>query len=167
MHVASCLCPKFVSVSPSQAPPVSSFPAFARQPGALCMQFTSIKETCLYVSNLKRTKEFYLDALGFELISYVKDRHIFFRVGPSILMCFLSRKTRKPEDTVPPHYGYGKLHLAFECLSEEYEAWKTKLENAELEIAGEQVREENGRRSFYFRDPDGHLLEVVEEGAWD
>lgn len=129
------------------------------------MQFSQIKETCLYVKNLRKTMQFYQDLLGFEMISYVKESHIFFRIGNSILLCFLAKKT-KIQTTPPAHFGYGSMHVAFEAQADEYEQLRKHIESLGIPILYDQIWE-RGHKSFYFNDPDGHLLEVVEPGLWD
>ena len=129
------------------------------------LQFTQIKETCIYVKNLRKTMQFYQDLLGFEMISYVKESHIFFKVGSSVLLCFLNKSTRFQENS-PRHHGFGNLHLAFEAPEFEYESLIQQVMDLDIEIKHNQVWD-NGKRSFYFNDPDGHLLEVTEFGLWD
>lgn len=129
------------------------------------MEFRAIKETCLYVQDLARTKEFYHQKLGLEVIGEVAGRHIFFRVGTSVLLCFISAAARQ-STILPPHFGQGHLHLAFEISPQDYP--NRKAEIAALGIAIEL--EYNWGRdffSFYFRDPDNHLLEVVMSGMWE
>jgi catechol 2,3-dioxygenase-like lactoylglutathione lyase family enzyme len=129
------------------------------------MTIRKIKETCLYVSDLKRTERFYHEQLGFPVISAVDNRHVFFRAGVSVLLCFNPEKT-KEDKHLPPHFGYGKLHLAFEVSPEEYSLWKQKILEQHIEILHEQ--EWKGElKSFYFHDPDGHVLEIVPEGIWE
>jgi catechol 2,3-dioxygenase-like lactoylglutathione lyase family enzyme len=129
------------------------------------MTIKKIKETCLYVSNLQKTAEFYGKRLGFPIISEVKDRHVFFRVGESVLLCFNAERTRV-DPSLPPHYGSGNLHLAFEVDWSEYLDWKKKVLENYIAIEHEQEWKDS-KRSFYFRDPDGHLLEIVPEGIWE
>lgn len=124
-----------------------------------------IKETCLYVSDLNRTREFYEGKLGLECFSLVPGRHIFFRAGESVLLCFNPEVT-KDDQKLPPHWGQGKLHLAFEVGKEEYGQWKEKVSAAGIEIVHEQPWGET-HLSFYFEDPDGHVLEIIMEGLWD
>ncbi|HXH19222.1 MAG TPA: VOC family protein [Chitinophagales bacterium] len=127
------------------------------------LSFIRIKETCLYVKDLNRTKQFYHGKLGLEVIGFVKDRHIFFRAGESVLLCFISDST-KTEDTLPSHHGSGNLHFAFETTKKQYEAWKAKIKSEGIEI--EQEAKWGELKSFYFRDPDGHLVEIAMEGIW-
>jgi catechol 2,3-dioxygenase-like lactoylglutathione lyase family enzyme len=49
------------------------------------MNILSIKETCIYVEDIDRTKGFYSGKLGLPLISLVKNRHVFFQAGNSVL----------------------------------------------------------------------------------
>ncbi|SIT92469.1 VOC family protein [Pontibacter indicus] len=129
------------------------------------MEIKKIKETCLYIADLERSRQFYNGKLGLPVIGEVKDRHIFFRAGESVLLCFLPEASRKG-GTLPPHFGSGQLHLAFEVSRDDYEGWKSKV--VEAGIAVEQEYDwGRGFLSFYFRDPDEHLLEVVMAGMWE
>lgn len=129
------------------------------------MEIKQVKETCIYVKDLKKTQKFYQEILGLPLIGSRSGRHVFFRAGTSVLLCFNPEETKK-EDILPPHFGYGPQHLAFEVAIEEYQPWKDKLTAAGVEIIHEQIW--RGKYfSFYFHDPDGHLVEIVQEGMWD
>ena len=128
------------------------------------MDFTQIKETCLYVADLDRTKTFYHGRLKMPLISHVVDRHVFFRTGTSVLLCFNAEAT-KQEEQLPPHYASGKQHIAFEVKLDQYGRMKQKVINSGIRITHEQDWP-GGFQSFYFEDPDGHVLEIVPEGMW-
>ena len=129
------------------------------------MGILRIKETCLYVSDLRRTIDFYSGKLGLENFSLVKGRHAFFRAGESVLLCFIPEVTRE-DQRLPPHFGHGKLHLAFEVPREEYSIWKSRIQDAGISIVHEETWP-TGLLSFYFEDPDGHVLEIIEEGLWN
>ncbi|MGB1241640.1 MAG: VOC family protein [Chitinophagales bacterium] len=129
------------------------------------LTISSIKETCLYVTDLERTKAFYHKKLGLPVIGFAEGRHVFFRAGTSVLLCFNPDDARQ-KTHLPPHYGSGNLHFAFEVSAEQYEAWKLKIEGLEIEIEQEVVwREEI--KSFYFRDPDNHAVEIAMPGIWE
>lgn len=128
------------------------------------MQFNQIKETCLYVQDLDRTEKFYSETLNLKVISRSEGRHVFFKAGTSVLLCFIAEATQL-EDNLPAHFGEGNMHIAFEVPKEKYENVKVELKSAGIEIEHEQEWSEE-YRSFYFRDPDGHSLEVVPEGMW-
>jgi len=129
------------------------------------MNVIKIKETCLYVKDLEASRAFYHNKLGFEVIGQVKDRHVFFRAGASVLLCFIAAAAKRGA-TLPPHYGAGQLHLAFEVAKEDYAGWKEKIISLDIPIE-QEYDWGRGYLSFYFRDPDEHLLEVVMEGMWE
>lgn len=129
------------------------------------MQILQIKENCLYVEDLGRTRAFYHELLKLPIISYAEDNHVFFRAGSSVLLCFLPEKS-KIQDEPPAHYAYGKQHIAFEVLKEEYEQTISWLREKKIALNYEHTWP-NGQKSMYFEDPDGHVLEIVPTGLWD
>lgn len=130
------------------------------------MKFLGIKETCLYVKDLEEAKEFYGDVLQLPLISYLPGKHIFFRAGQSVLLIF------NPDDsqnkTSPPaHYANGKQHFAFEVSQKDYLKAKEEIISKGIKITDE-VTWKSGKKSFYFNDPAGNVLEIVpDNGIWD
>lgn len=125
----------------------------------------AVKETSLYVKNLEVTHNFYHNILEFDIISKVSGRHIFFRAGRTVLLCFIAQTTKK-ESTLPKHFGSGQLHLAFEVPKEKYNESKSYLISKGIEIEHE-ADWGDGFFSCYFRDPDGHSLEIVPAGMWE
>lgn len=128
-------------------------------------EIIKIKETCLYLQDLEKAKSFYNGTLELAIIHYEPEKHIFFRAGSSVLLCF------NPEDSMlkkspPPHYGGGHQHFAFEVSTEKYTQVKQKIVDLGLKII-DQVIWKNGQESFYFNDPEGNVLEIVPEGIWD
>lgn len=128
------------------------------------MQFSHIKETCLYLHDLDAAEAFYHGKLGLPLIHRDEGRHIFFRAGASVLLCFIAESSGKKTE-LPAHFAEGNQHFAFACKAGDYEAWKTRIEAAGIPITHEQVWSK-GHRSFYFEDPESNVLEIVEPGMW-
>ena len=129
------------------------------------MKFKQIKETCLYFRDLEKAKHFYHELLDLPVISYSKDKHIFFRAGNSVLLCF-NPDDSKLKKSPPGHYGEGKYHFALEVTKEEYEVQKMEFQNKGLSII-DKVVWETGQESFYFEDPEGNVVEIIPEGIWD
>ena len=125
-----------------------------------------IKESCLYVADLDRTRSFYEGVLQLPVIVQVPGSHVFFRAGDSVLLCFLPESSANNTD-LPGHYGEGRLHLAFEVEEGEYELWKHELVRQGIAIEKVQSWKQGKKGSFYFRDPDGHLLEILQKGIWE
>jgi catechol 2,3-dioxygenase-like lactoylglutathione lyase family enzyme len=130
------------------------------------MEFQKIKETCLYVHDLERAKKFYHESLGLQVISHVAGKHLFLRVGESVLLLF-NPDDSKTKSSPPPHFGGGKQHFAFEMKGNAYESWKAEIAGKGIVIIDE-ITWPSGKKSFYFNDPEGNVLEILPEtGIWD
>jgi catechol 2,3-dioxygenase-like lactoylglutathione lyase family enzyme len=122
-----------------------------------------ILETALYVEDPQRSATFYQAVFGFEIIDS-GDRLSALGVGPGQVL-LLFKKGASADLPVGATDGEGQLHLAFAISAAELEAWEGWLSNQGVVI--EQRRSwERGGRSIYFRDPDGHLLELATPGVW-
>jgi catechol 2,3-dioxygenase-like lactoylglutathione lyase family enzyme len=55
--------------------------------------------------------------------------------------------------------------VAFSIAAEDRERWETRLGEAGVAIEG-RTKWPRGGESIYFRDPDGHLLELATPGLW-
>jgi catechol 2,3-dioxygenase-like lactoylglutathione lyase family enzyme len=91
--------------------------------------------------------------------------------GSSVLRLFLRGASLEPAllprgDAIPPHDGSGSLHFAFAIPRGSDGAWETHLRNAGITIESTVTRPRGGR-SLYFRDPDGHLVELLTPGVWE
>jgi catechol 2,3-dioxygenase-like lactoylglutathione lyase family enzyme len=128
------------------------------------MIFRQIKETCIYTPNLNAARDFYHGRLGLEVISHVKGKHIFFRAGTSVLLCFNPDDSREKKSP-PPHYSQGRYHFAFEVAAEEYEQHKAEIISKGIPIV-DTVVWDSGQESFYFEDGLGNILEIVPVGIW-
>jgi len=129
------------------------------------MNFTQIKETCLYINDLDKAEDFYHRFLKMPIISKVDNRHIFFRCGTSVLLCFNPEET-KNEQNLPPHFAKGKQHIAFEVRQEDYQDAIKRFKEEGITITHIQKWKDD-RESFYFEDPFGHVLEIIQDGIWE
>ncbi len=124
----------------------------------------NVIETAVYVNNLDQAKEFYANILGLELMGEQAERHLFFRVGESVLLVFNPASTQKGS-YLPAHGATGASHFALGISITALEEWRLHLQEHEIEIERE-VEWPLGGRSFYFRDPGGNLVELLTPGCW-
>jgi catechol 2,3-dioxygenase-like lactoylglutathione lyase family enzyme len=129
-----------------------------------------VLETSLYVNDLTRSIGFYRRIFGFDSLM-ADGRFCALNVsGQQVLLLFLKRATTEPIVTpggvIPPHDGEGQTHLAFAISFEHEAAWTEHLKAAGVRIES-RVAWPRGGFSLYFRDPDGHLLELVSPGCWE
>jgi catechol 2,3-dioxygenase-like lactoylglutathione lyase family enzyme len=128
-------------------------------------EITGIKETCLYIRDLEGARKFYHERLEFPVIHYDPGKHIFFKVGRSVLLCFNPDDSREKESP-PPHYAEGNQHLAFEVPETAYQKIYNDFKFKQIEIIA-TLTWKSGQESFYFLDPENNVLEIVPEGVWD
>jgi catechol 2,3-dioxygenase-like lactoylglutathione lyase family enzyme len=129
------------------------------------MNFLGIKETCIYVKDLDKTQEFYHEKLGLKVKGRIEGHHVFFEAGRSLLLCFIADKARNTHG-LPSHGAEGCIHFAFEIDPADYIETKLGVLQKGISIEHEQEWAHN-LRSFYFRDPDGHLVEIIQSGIWE
>jgi catechol 2,3-dioxygenase-like lactoylglutathione lyase family enzyme len=128
-----------------------------------------VLETSLYVADLKRSREFYETLFEFDVL-VADDRMCALAVpGPQVLLLFCQAGSLRPIPTsggvIPPHDGTGQLHLAFAITAADWDNWEARLQQAGVPVES-RVRWSEGGRSLYFRDPDGHLVELATPGIW-
>jgi catechol 2,3-dioxygenase-like lactoylglutathione lyase family enzyme len=132
-------------------------------------QVRGVLETSLYVGDLERSRSFYNTLFGFKTLSQ-DDRFCALDVcGHQILLLFQKGAAIRPifidGGVIPPHDGEGQLHLAFAIGQDDLDPWERRLQKEQIEVES-RVSWRRGGKSIYFRDPDGHLLELVVPGVW-
>lgn len=128
-----------------------------------------VLEAALYAKDLDEASVFYGEILGLERVVHVEGRHVFYRVGPTILLIFNPDATAEgssnPALPVPAHGAHGPGHLCFTALSEQIDAWHKRLTAAGYPVEAD-FHWPGGARSIYFRDPAGNSLEFAEPRLW-
>jgi len=132
-------------------------------------RLNGILETAIYVDDLNRAQRFYEDVL--ELKPVFSDcRLTAYEVGGSSILLVFERgasteTATMPGGVIPGHDGAGPLHYAFAIGADELAGWKERLGAHGIQIEG-CVDWPRGGKSIYFRDPDGHLVELATPGLW-
>ena len=127
-------------------------------------------ETALYVSDLPQAREFYEGVLGLKALTGDQRFCAFDVAGGHVLLLFQRRASTQPMSIpggmIPPHDGHGTEHLGFQIATDNLHAWENWLARRQVAIES-RVTWERGGTSLYFRDPDGHLLELLTPGVWE
>lgn len=131
--------------------------------------FSGVLEAAVYAADLDAADRFYGGVLGLERLQRAGQRHVFFRVGRTVLLVFNPDETQKaprnPALPVPPHGARGPGHVCLAASAAEIEIWKSRLIAAGVPIEAD-FRWPNGARSLYVRDPAGNSVEFAEPRLW-
>ena len=129
-----------------------------------------ILETALYADDLDVAKAFYADVMGLaEIFSDI--RMASFGVGDDrVLLLFKRGASAQAIEApgggmIPAHDGSGPIHIAFAIAGADFPAWEDFLDQHGIEIEA-RTDWPHGGHSIYFRDPDGHLLELASRRLW-
>ena len=124
----------------------------------------------LYVKDVSRAADFYPLLFGFPVLVSQEQMAALDVEGKQILLLFehgtLSEPVNMPGGVLLPHDSEGTSHVAFAILESDVERWEGWLREHAVEVES-TVEWDGGGRSLYFRDPDGHLLELVTPGVWE
>ena len=128
------------------------------------MIFESIHHIAIVGRNYNKTKEFYIEKLGFEIISehYRVDKNdIIINVKKENVVLEIFIKEDAPlRPPIPNPENTGLRHLAFKVKDVE----KTLEEFDSLKIVHQGLRYDDfdGKKMAFFFDPDGLPLEIHE-----
>lgn len=130
---------------------------------------SAVLETCLYVADLARAREFYTGLFGYEVMTS-DERFCAFNIGgKQVLLLFAHDGTALgstlPFGDIPPHGTQGPTHIGFSVPAETLDGWRERLAARRIAIES-TLSWPAGGTSIFFRDPDGHLLELLTPGVW-
>ncbi|MBB5882212.1 catechol 2,3-dioxygenase-like lactoylglutathione lyase family enzyme [Xanthomonas arboricola] len=141
----------------------------SRTPASTAPALQGVLETGVYVADLQRACAFYARVLGVDAM-FCDARMAAYAIAPGqVLLLFLQGSTAAtvtlPGGTIPPHDGSGRTHYALAIATDALAAWEAHLQACNVPMEG-RTQWPGGGQSLYFRDPDGHLLELATPGLW-
>ena len=114
------------------------------------IQTSGVDHIVLHVNDVQRSKKFYTEILG--MAAYREDDgQVFLHAGQQGLALF------KKQGDAPLTTGNDLNHLALNVATGTYETLKAELEKQGVEVTGRPGED----RCIYFRDPDGHRLQLM------
>ncbi len=129
------------------------------------MALQRILETSIYHDSAQRQEmeSFYAGLLELPRVAGWPDG-LAFRLGDGVLLVFDRELIRDRSEPMAQHGSSGPGHV---CLvdSDDYEDWKRRIGAAGVQITHEHEWD-GGRRSFYFTDPAGNLVEIADGDLW-
>ena len=121
------------------------------------MNLEQIDHLALSCNNLEKSKQWYVDVLGFEQI-YVDEWNgipIFLRLGSTSIALFPDTHTSK----LQPNQSKGISHFALKAGTQsDFLQAQDELHSHEIEYV---FQDHDISHSIYFNDPDGHRVEIT------
>lgn len=126
-------------------------------------------ESSLYARDPVAAERFYAGTFGLAVVARQKGRHVFFRVGGSILPVLNPEATAtgpRPGANLPAR-AHGASGPGDDCLAVEeaaLDAWRAHLLAEGIVIAAD-FRWPNGARSLHVLDPAGNSVELADPAS--
>lgn len=126
------------------------------------MKFNKIHHVAIIASNYKKSKEFYVNILGFQVIreSYREERESYkldLRISDSEIELF---SFKNPPKRVTNPETCGLRHIAFEV--NDIEDVISYLDDNKIKVEPIRIDEFTGKRFTFFKDPDNLPIEIYE-----
>ncbi len=126
------------------------------------IQTSGVDHVVLHVNDVQRSRKFYTEVLGMtayrvytEVLGMTayreNDAQVFLHAGQQGVALF------KKEGSAPLTAGNDLNHLALNAAAGTYETLKAELESHGVTVTGRPGED----RCIYFRDPDGHRLQLM------
>ncbi len=132
-------------------------------------RLSHLLETSLYVEDLDVSKAFYKRLFALDTLLEDERMVALALPGSAVLLLFRSGGSTTPSlvpgGMIPAHGGEGPQHLCLAIPSAALHEWDRHLMMNGVVIES-RVVQAHGGTSLYFRDPDGHSLEVATPGLW-
>ena len=125
-----------------------------------------VLETALYYRHADRdvVLGFYDETLGMRRVAGWEDGTAY-RLGAGVLLLFDADLLAEREGPVADHGPGGEGHVCLVAEPGRYDELRERVEAAGVEVTHEHEWSA-GKRSFYFKDPAGNLLEVADSDLW-
>ncbi len=118
------------------------------------LRTTGVHHIALRVTDLERSKRFYISTLGFPVVAEFPDL-VLFSAGP-VVFGIRSPDERSPSGDSFDPFRVGLDHVALICEDEaELERVAGRLEEEGIWNTGAKLDEALGKRYVAFKDPDG------------
>ena len=118
--------------------------------------FMGLRHVALNVRNVRRSMEFYSSVLGMKLEWMPDEENAYLTSGPDNLALHqLPQHSEPGQVQMVHHIGFVVRH------PENVDAWADRVRKQGIALAAEPKTHRDGARSFYFRDPDGLLIQLI------
>ena len=122
------------------------------------MQLEGIDHVALGVRDIEQSVKWYTEVLGFERLHEGMWNEVPTFIGKRNSGIALFPASHDAKSTSTSHRELRMLHLAFRANRENFIAAQRELKKCGIEF---EFQDHEISHSIYFRDPDGHALEIT------
>ena len=122
------------------------------------MQLEGIDHVAMGVRDIERSAKWYIDVLGFERLHEDMWNGVPTFIGKGTTGIALFPASANAKSTPSTRRDIRMLHLAFRADRENFLAAQQELKQHGIEF---EFQDHEIAHSIYFRDPDGHQLEIT------
>ena len=122
------------------------------------MQLEGIDHVALGVRDIERSVEWYIEVLGFERLHEGMWNGVPTFIGKGNTGIALFPASPGAQSIPSTHRDIRMLHLAFRANRQNFLAAQRELKKRGIEF---EFQDHEISHSIYFRDPDGHQLEIT------
>jgi catechol 2,3-dioxygenase-like lactoylglutathione lyase family enzyme len=125
-----------------------------------------VLESALYYRHAERDTvlRFYDETLGMRRVAGWDDGTAY-RLGGGVLLLFDRDLVAEREGPVADHGAEGRGHVCLVAEPGRYDEIRERIASIGVEITHDHEWSQE-KRSFYFKDPAGNLLEVADADLW-
>jgi catechol 2,3-dioxygenase-like lactoylglutathione lyase family enzyme len=120
------------------------------------MQLEGIDHVAMGVRDIERSAKWYIEVLGFERLHDGMWNGVPTFIGKGNTGIALFPANQEPKTSA--HREIRMLHLAFRADRENFSAAQQELKKCGIKF---EFQDHEIAHSIYFRDPDGHQLEIT------
>jgi catechol 2,3-dioxygenase-like lactoylglutathione lyase family enzyme len=118
--------------------------------------FLGLRHVALNVRDVRASVSFYSTVLGMKLEWMPDDENAYLTSGHDNLALHQLPAGSEPGPVQMVH------HIGFVVkLPEDVDTWAERIRGLGIKLAHEPKTHRDGARSFYFRDPDGLLIQLI------
>ena len=119
-------------------------------------KFLGIRHVALNVRDVQKSIQFYSGVLGMKLEWMPDPENAYLTSGQDNLALHKSPADKEPGTNQTVH------HIGIVVRNpEDVDKWADRLRNLGISLVQEPKSHRDGARSFYFRDPDGLLIQLI------
>ena len=122
------------------------------------MELDGIDHVAVGVRDIERSAKWYIEVLGFERLHEDMWNGVPTFIGKGNTGIALFPASPNAQSTASTHRNIRMLHLAFRADRENFLAAQRELEKRDIKF---EFQDHEISHSIYFRDPDGHQLEIT------